>query len=102
MTKQEEIREGIAHDCRCGNCQNGYIMFQGKRSRKCYQCYKGYKLDVNAILSYLHSQDVVIKVDRALPRWELEGIGSLTENAIYRVAQKDMAGYVAVEPLVKE
>ncbi len=57
---------------------------------------------------HLHSQGVVIKVDRELPDKPLaddwaEAIKA-PRNAFYELAQKDMlkAGYVAVEPLVKE
>lgn len=55
-----------------------------------------------AVMGYLHSEGVVIKEERELPEWALSGMGSPTENAIYRLAQKDMVGYVAVEPLIKE
>lgn len=84
MTKQEKIREGIQYACRCDNCQGGYIMFRGKKARKCYQCYKGYKLDVDIIIKYLQSQGVMI--------------------VKYPTPGSDLTGcvIVAVEPLLKE
>ena len=102
MTKQQEIRDGIAYACKCGNCQNGYIMFRGERSRKCYQCYKGYKLDVDAILTYLHSQGVVIKVERELPKYHSNARVFLHEA--YPIVQKELvdAGCGFFESLIGE
>ena len=82
MSKQSEIREGIA----------GLINLSTSEETK--------RTISNAIILYLHREGVVIKVDRELPQWKLEAMGSATENAIYKVAQKDMASYVAVEPLI--
>ena len=39
----------------------------------------------------------VVDREAKLPEWELSKMGSETENAIYRVAQKDMAGWVKEE-----
>lgn len=80
MIKQEEIREGL------------YLMrFKGRYG-------KSYKLsypDVDEILSYLHSQGVVIKVERELPECPYEKImvttdGFAQEIISYRSAQQDM------------
>ena len=104
MTRQEAVREGIKYACRCGNCQDGYVMYQDKKIRKCYQCYKGYKLDVDAIIKYLHSQDVVLKVGRKLPEVETYCQLARAECIPKLAVQSKMieAGYVAVEPLIKE
>lgn len=63
---------------------------------------------VNRILSYLHSQGVVIKVERELPEvplWAIrDGIEIKSADIVYKLALQDMlrAGYVATEPLIKE
>lgn len=64
------------------------------------------------ILSYLHSQGVVIKVDRELPEIKPfirnEWTAHDTQDECYQNGQAYMlmrlkeAGYVAVEPLIKE
>ncbi len=104
MTKQAKIREGLKKlreelrsQCLFGN--DDYV--------------------INTYLNYLHSQGVVIKVDRELPslqplrnklkQWDGKDRG---EPAVYEMyeqellttegAQQDMleAGYVAVESLI--
>jgi len=80
MTKQEEIREGL-----------GNVIAQW------HPLVTGDLLD--AILSYLHSQGVVIKVDRELPK-------ECQDCALYRSYSGGgikllKAGYVVVEPLIK-
>lgn len=64
---------------------------------------------VSVILPYLHSRGCVIKVDRELPdndvmRAQLESGQFMGQTNWYYKAQLDMkrAGYVAVEPLIKE
>ena len=68
------------------------------------------------ILSYLHSQGVVIKVARELPfpgekmfarlNYQIDPMSPVRGSVIeaYRLAQQDMGeiGYVAVESLIKE
>ncbi len=82
MTKQEEIREGILNWLLC--------------STNLSQCKASSGAD--SILRKLHSQGVVIKVDRELPKVcnKLNPIARADE-------QQDMlkAGYIAVEPLVE-
>lgn len=62
--------------------------------------------EVPEILTYLHSQGVVLRVDKELPempKWAvLKGMPISGANGITFVAQQDMlkAGYVAVEPLI--
>ena len=70
--------------------------------RTCVQDPSGYTPEDCAgdIMAVLDFKGVVIKVDRELPEWKLGAMGSEVENAIYKVAQKDMAGYVAVKPLI--
>ena len=83
MTKQEEIREGIASYIRL---YNGTSTTASEFTSK-------------AILEYLHSQGVVLKVDKELP------IVPLTAHCMgaYRRAQADMVddGFTAVEPLIE-
>ena len=86
MTKQEEIYKGVSEIVE-------WAVEVGKDRRA-----------IKDIFEYLHSQGVVIKVDRELPIWELGSISNEVEYAIYKAAQQDMlkAGYVAVEPLVEK
>ena len=85
MTKQEEIREGME------NVIRGY---EGAER------WSGVITD--GLLGYLHSQGVVIKVDRELP--DMPCYSHTREKTAYSRSQEDMlnAGYVAVEPLIKE
>ena len=78
MTKQEEIREGLY-----------MAMLAMAPTEELYG-------KVDRILSYLHSQGVVIKVDRELPDRTLMGVS-------YRKMRRILnAGYVAVKPLIGE
>ena len=56
------------------------------------------------ILSYLHSQGVVIKVDRELPQITPAEYPVVPEAIVAQRTQQDMleAGYVAVEPIIEE
>jgi len=99
MATREEIREGIKKFLQ-GTAHNGY--------------YDGLEL---RLIEELASQGVVIKVDRELPYATEETVfGRLTWPVplmdpahgtyieVYRLAQQDLgeAGFVAVEPLIKE
>lgn len=98
MTKQEEIRHWFCKYLAQFNRQLNYDRLPQHRK-------DSYKLMVEEdVIPYLHSQGVVIKVDKKLPTWALAIIGDELPNATYKVAQKDMliAGYVATEPLIKE
>ena len=101
MTKQDKIREVLAEFCRV-------MRVEGRLRHYTPQS------DADDILEFLHSQGVVIKVARDLPlaKWE-EVKGTAVEvdtdtwgkmlamvAVIYDRAFK--AGYVAVEPLIKE
>ncbi len=92
MTKQEEIREGIdriiQHWNPCASTSTDWTPLHG-----------GLTVGQD-LVNYLHSQGVVIKVDRELP--EPVGVEILV-GAIIHATQQDMlkAGYVAVEPLVR-
>ena len=99
MTKQEEIREGM-HLILCDGEPN--II-----GEPCPHCKHAKEL-----LDYLHSQGVVIKVDRELPTnfYHVAEGGDFEQQAKRRefIAGERMkvcmtnAGYAAVEPLVKE
>jgi len=102
MTKQEEIREDaivITKD---------QLWREGIRDEQ--RLVVGATLIVDGVFSRLHSQGVVIKVDRELPKTESEKClppfsvfyrGILLEQE--KKAQQDMlkASYVAVEPLIE-
>lgn len=108
MTKQQKIREGMAkylreHDgiiC-CSEIECG--------ETDCCECQS------EGLLTYLHSQGVVIKVERELPPLskkvldilDVRGLTPLVASAIPKalfVHAQDLqdAGFTAVEPLIKE
>lgn len=100
MTKQEEIREEIAERiCDALEGDEWFSLAEGQK-RFC-------RLYATNILSYLHSQGVVIKVERELPDLPISqddyDIVFYPEK-VYREAQNIMlkADYAAVEPLIKE
>lgn len=92
MTKQEEIREGIAREClKSLKLVMGFGMYNfGHWESLTEKEKQSYFYMADQILSYLHSQGIVIKTDRELPA---DGRGSL-EDWEYE--------YVAVVPLIKE
>ena len=79
MTKQEEIREGLAEElCKI----NGGIWNAAN--------YNDYWLEkADGALSYLHSQGVVIKVERELPENSLKTLGGSFEGG-YLIGQQDI------------
>jgi len=96
MTKQEEIREGIAQIiCDLGNPKWQHCL-----------------LVADTILTNLHLKDVVIKVDRKIEEtcdccryneWDDDGLcltGCLYDDRCWFWEPKD--DYVAVIPLIKE
>ena len=92
MTKQEEIREGIANILM--DCGDEY--------------WKHCSMEAELILIYLHSQGVVLKVERELPKLkELVGEVSLLEKMGYLSGVREYqdqirkAGFVAVEPFIE-
>ena len=97
MTKQEEIREEIL---RIENCETA-IECPLEPDDPCAEC------RTNQILSYLHSQGVVIKVEGELPEeptWcSLDGKAIRGARSVYKIAQQDIlnAGYAPVEPLIE-
>lgn len=62
MNKQEEIREGIEAIIR----ERGYDIWSVAGKDGIEQFLQD---ELNQILSYLHSQGCVLKVDRELPKW---------------------------------
>ena len=82
MAKQEEIREGIEETLHASVSVLHDFSFHFIRRESREEL-------ADRILKYLHSQGVVIKVDRAVP-----------DDRFHRDLR--MAGYVAVEPLIKE
>lgn len=94
MTKQEEIREGL----RASILENTQ-----------FNSHRGVVLKVTGlsnILSYLHSQGVVVKVERELPtqKWdefmEHDWV-DLTPTEIAIMKGMIRAGYEATEPLIE-
>ncbi len=95
-TKQEEIRERIAREYMAAT-DGEYRDGDGSRS-----------IFVDQILSYLHSQGVVIKVEWELPEvyFETERLNNGNTNTISIAITDDIkkaySGYTAVEPLIEE
>ena len=100
MTKQEEIQEGI----------KGMLLFDMKLVSPMVSKELEYNANelARAILAYLDSEGVVIKVERELPdknvnhTWYKDEFGEAGKIG-YDLAVKDMcdADYVAVEPLIE-
>ena len=88
MTKQDEIREKIEE------------IFRNDTQ------YPSWDKATDAVLNYLHSQGVVIKVEKELPTIDWMDGRAIDRDSPgfrgYQVAQQQMlnAGYVAVEPLI--
>lgn len=108
MTKQEEIREGMAKKlCLCDALDWEQLPESGYANSKDRAYYRRLAA---SILQDLHSQGCVLKVDRELPKnpfHELELVDDVyihRSRKIHRAAQQYMlnAGYVAVEPLIEE
>ena len=103
MNKQEEIREGIAKRVCCLNPQ------ECGTCKKCPDEWEDVAEQVDEILSYLHSQGVVIKVNRELPETltieVLDDTGFLgfrnSKRKFLRVKLAE-TGCVAVEPIINE
>ncbi len=97
MNKQEEIREGIkailASDLSVHIQAKGLSLDQSDFTSALDNAWEE---RVNEILSYLHSQGVVIKVDGELP--EL----LISDEGVYAVKHDSKAGYTKTEPLVKK
>jgi len=124
VTKQEERREGIAKICQ--ECEFPYWSWETLD----LDVREDYLNQADKILSYLHSQGVVIRVDRELPDSAYDSLifpttieeagkfltdkgltdreKSAISGTIARLGWEncakamDDAGYVAVEPLIKE
>ena len=93
-TKQEEIREGIEEAL--DYCEpNGHCDL-----KSCEEC------RTDNMLKVLHSKGLVIKVDRKLPTIDTttDSYPVPCNETCHKSEQENMlkAGYVAVEPLVKE
>lgn len=103
MTKQEVIREGIARIAHT----NGRIWPKIYKTEDPHNCkweelseyhQEIYKGGADDILHYLHSQGVVIKVERGMPCVE-------EDNPFIRLDEQAKihdAGFTAWEPLIKE
>ena len=93
MTKQEEIKVGIERVL-------DELLFSPGESEDGYT----YNLTgcITNLLNYLHSQGVVIKVDRKLPTTEeLERLSKLSSDAL-AVRELFLNNSEAVMPLIKE
>ena len=108
MTKQEEIREGIAEFLwKRGAKHTRFWPFSAlekveKESPYLKGTRQAYLKKVDQLLSYLHSQGVVIKVERELP--QCPSNRDDTVRLIWEEAQQAMlnAGFTATEPLIEE
>lgn len=96
MTKQEEIREGIARELYYQETDGGYILWCDLPEDA-----KGeYRNRAIKLMVKLHSQGVVIRVDS-----DTETIARLLDSdrpfAVRFIKElKDKAGYVVVKPLI--
>ena len=102
--KQDEIREGVA------NLEIGIgMVIEPDDTRHSFaKDIIGYE-NADKILSYLHSQGVVIKnIERKPYCSHFEYIDFATQERTFHLAEMEnhcpliKAGYVAVEPLIKE
>ena len=97
MTKQEKIREEMANKVPkdCQSCESECVPLDNTD-----HCSEQYHI-ADLILFYLHSQGLVLKVDRELPEIK-RNLKGLSPEEITTLIQIDMevAGYVAVEPLI--
>ncbi len=104
MTKQEEIREGIARRFHTKDRVLFKIMDEGNPSNCMWdelpECRKNfYRREADGFLSYLHFQGAVLKVDRELPRILVKA--SHVEDVRRIQAAILDAGYVATIPLIE-
>ncbi len=105
MTKQEEIREGIREGIAKILSEDLVITIGESVDEGEYvsalQMARLKEADV--VLAYLHSQGVVIKVERELPeRTWYNDWGGESGKAGYKLCQDDMAGYEATIPLIEK
>ncbi len=107
-TKQEEIREGLAkrryYDGMIG-IGSGIPQWEDRTEAE----REHFRAKIDDDFNYLHSQGVVIKVDRELPKLKsLTGDASLKEKLAFLQGVEALreevikAGYEAVEPLIEE
>jgi len=91
MTKQEEIREGMAKELRIHHYKFPYSYGDSDIMRKATED------TTNLILKYLHSQGVVLKADKELT-YSVED--SYISPEVMEAIKK--AGYGYMESLIKE
>jgi len=102
MTKQEEIREGIAKDIH-------YWHTTGTEDWDRPESWHGPKIEnyyeaADTILNNLHSQGCVLKVDRdsVYCNIPMDKVPLSGKTAYVETKELEKAGYVAVEPLIEE
>ena len=91
--KREEIRENLAEVLSFSHEPDEPEWAEMDEHKK-----TGYRNEALNILSYLHSQGVVIKVDRELPDYLMEGQVACDKPTYQEMLRR--AKYVAVEPLI--
>lgn len=101
MTKQEEMREELAKEFYNARASVGDMPWGQAQAVRTIGADLAYA-KATEILEYLHSQGVVIKVERELPKPEIY-INCWAQSG-YALCQYHIeeAGYEAVEPLIKE
>ena len=102
MTKQEEIREGIAIKLWLELDQILRVFPQRSWKQMPEEIKERYRKAADTVMRYEHLEGVVIKVERELPKREwYNDWGGKSGKAGYDLALDDMAGYGAVEPLIE-
>ncbi len=93
MSKQEDIREGIkgltffVEDTEYWEIGNLFVLREKA---------------ITKLLNYLHSQGVVLKVDRELPMYVVHPLATAQSEAAFLEGREQLieAGYVATVPLI--
>ena len=114
MTKQEEIREGLAQSLFNSQMYNDQCFGADTRKKVWDKENEHYYAWADNILYDLHSEGVVLKSKRELPCPEYSPVLTMDDGynlgfergfkcgVMDTICEYTEAGYVAVEPLIKE
>ena len=104
MPTREEIKVGLARRAYVWDKMRGEALSFEPFDKLSEEEQKAYYVLAELLTIGLHSQGVVIKVKRELPEWVKSEYWNARSGNVYAGSQQEMlnAGYVAVEPLIKE